>query len=319
MHLILFEIPTSAGPLQVPAYGLLVTLGFCAAFVYAHVRVRRIGIQPERLLPIYAAAAAGGLLGARLLYALAVEPGKTLSDPASLLQFTGGFAIYGGVIGGAVAVIGAMLAMRLPPWKLADIFAPALLFGMGIGRVGCFFAGCCNGAEVDLLTPPNVLVGEGFLDGRVLGLGHFPWLALEFHGGMSSVRHAAVYPTQVWQAVGLTGFATLLAVLWSRRRFDGQIVGLWLLIEPVMRIIMESYRADERGYAVSWAVERVPAWLPPGFSQAGEVAARGAHHLVVGITTSQFIGVAMMLLGAGILVARRNAGVAPEKPLDDEV
>jgi hypothetical protein len=88
-----------------------------------------------------------------------------------------------------------------------------------------------------------------------------------------------------------------------------------LVVEPVFRIVIEAYRADERGYVVQFPVASIPAWLPPGFSSAGADVA-GA---IVGLTTSQFIGLALMIVGAIILVVRRRRGVAPEVPLEEEL
>ena len=52
---------------------------------------------------------------------------------------------YGGLI---VAVIVALLYIRrigLPLWTTCDVFAPGIALGHVVGRIGCFFAGCCYG------------------------------------------------------------------------------------------------------------------------------------------------------------------------------
>jgi prolipoprotein diacylglyceryltransferase len=66
----LYQVPNS--PLGVHTYGLMILLAFVAAFALIHGRAREIGLYPEQLVPVYAAAAVFGLLGGRVTYALVV-------------------------------------------------------------------------------------------------------------------------------------------------------------------------------------------------------------------------------------------------------
>ena len=56
-----------------------------------------------------------------------------------------GFTFLGGVIGGALGLVGYCLIARLPILEIVDLFAAPLAIGHGIGRMGCFFGGCCYG------------------------------------------------------------------------------------------------------------------------------------------------------------------------------
>lgn len=306
----LYESTTELGTWGVHTYGLMILVAFCGAFLLVHHRARQVGIDPDRILPLYLAAGVGGLLGGRLLYVLAVEPGRLLAEPWSLFSLSG-FAFYGGLLGGAVAVGAAAAALRIPPWKLADIAAPAVLLGLGLGRIGCFFSGCCHGAEAPAGGAP--LLPEGLLQGQIWLSSSFPFLTTEFHGGVGRLLHAPLYPTQLWSAAAGIGLCALLSALWSHRRFDGQIAALTLILEPPFRILIEAFRADHRGYVVTWEVsERVASWFPGLVQAGGSLDAN-----VMGVTTSQAIGLGMILAGAVMYALRRNAGVAPETPLDE--
>jgi phosphatidylglycerol:prolipoprotein diacylglycerol transferase len=320
MYPFLIEVETQAGLFRIPAYGTLVLLAFSFAFTLVIMRARRIGIGPEKLAPIFAAAAVFGLLGARLLYAIAVDFRETITNPGSLVACTGGLAFYGGLLGGTVGALIVAAIMNVPGWKLTDVMAPALVLGLGIGRFGCFFAGCCHGAPAPTVDP-SALLPDGVLKGQLWLDRVFPFLTLEFHDGVGRLHGQLLYPTQLWSAAAALGLCVVLLVMWERRRFDGQIIAAMLMVEPILRIIIESYRADERGYVLSWAVDTVPKWLPPGFSSAGETLADGLHSgsLFIGVTTSQFIGLAMIVVGGLIWLLRRNAGVAPEEALAEEL
>ena len=220
----------------------------------------------------------------------------------------GGFAYYGGIIGGGLGVLLATSIMGLNAWKIADLAGPAIVIGLGVGRMGCFFAGCCHGAVAPMGADPHALLPDGMLQGQIWFSSAFPYITTEFYGGVGRLLNEPLYPTQLWSAVtGLT-LAGFLAWLWTKRRFDGQIAGITLLIEPPTRAFIESFRADARGYALTFPVsERVASWFP-GLSQAGEDMS-GA---VMGFTTSQMVGAGLMLLGVAILLWRRRAGLEPE-------
>jgi phosphatidylglycerol---prolipoprotein diacylglyceryl transferase len=326
MHPFLWEAAGSNGPLRIPAYGMLVLSAFMAAFLMVHTRAVSVGIRPERLPPLYVASAIGGLLGAKLLYAVAVDGVmKLVFHPFDTLFTAGGLAFYGGLIGGAIAVLGTAAYLKLPGWKLVDILAPALVMGMGIGRLGCFMAGCCHGVVAEIDQNALALLDEhGFLHGQIYVQSTFPYVLNVFHDGVGRIKDVPIYPTQLWDAFALIGFSLVLTALWRVRRFDGMLAGLMMLIEPMIRIFVESYRGDERGYAVSWAVASVPSWLPPGFVSAGEGLPTGdplhPSAILVGLTTSQFLGLGFMAIGATILVYRfaTGAGVDPEVALEDE-
>ncbi|MEQ1570998.1 MAG: prolipoprotein diacylglyceryl transferase family protein [Myxococcota bacterium] len=305
----LTQIQTAMGPLPVNTYGIFMMLAFSGAFGLIHVRARLAGIHSDRLIPGYIAAAVGGMLGARLMYAIAVDWERTLAEPWSLFSCAG-FAVYGGVIGGALGVLAFAKMSGLPMWRTADLAAPGVILGMGVGRMGCFFAGCCHGGVAPTPVNPVGLLPSWFTGGQLWLSKTAPFLTNEVHGGVGRLHDIPLYPTQLWTAVVLTSFALFLVWLWPRRRFDGQIIALMLIVEPPFRSLVETFRADERGYLVSWSVsDAVASWLP-GMAQAGTTV---SGHGTVGITTAQATAALFVAVGIAIFVNRRNAGVGDVK------
>jgi len=310
-------IDTPRGPVPLHTYGAMMLVAFSVAFLLVHHRSRRVGIHPDRLLPLYLAAFAGGLVGARLLYAVAVDWEQTWADPASLLAFSG-FAYYGGVMGGALGVFVVARIQHIPFWKFADIASPALVLGLALGRIGCLCAGCCHGARAPTPAHPIALLPDGPLSGQLWLDRRLPWITAEFYEGgvtRAELLHTPLYPTQLWAVVGGLALAGLLVWMWRHRRFDGQITALMLVFQPIYRIVVESFRADHRGYAVSWEASPRLVELLPGLSRAGESLPITSAAVRVGLTTSQTIGLAMIALGLVLLVVRHRAGIAPEEEL----
>ncbi len=56
-----------------------------------------------------------------------------------------GWCIQGFVLGATLTAAILLVALRVPAGVFLDATAPGLLLAMAVGRVGCFFAGCCYG------------------------------------------------------------------------------------------------------------------------------------------------------------------------------
>ncbi len=290
-------------------YGLLVMLAFVAGFLTSAALMRRVGIPVERGVAAFAITAVTGLTGARLLYMASTGSWDGLFA-------SGGFAYYGGVLGGIVGLVVAARMLQLPAWKLFDTAAPGLALAYGIGRLGCFFAGCCHGAPVPHASDGVPLLPDGLLGGQILGHGHFPWVSLVFDGGVSRIQGVPLYPTQLWQSAAGFLVAGLLLAAFRHRRFDGQITALYLLTEPWTRAFVEVFRADHRGWALSWTMTDPPAWLR-GMASAGAALPDG-DAVVVGVTTSQGVAAGLVVAGVAIFALRWRAGVAEEPDVDAE-
>lgn len=289
------------GGIAVHSYGLLVLVAFTAGTLLVLARAARTGLPLDRLPLAALVAALGGFPAAKVFTALVEGRWDGLLDP------TTGFTYYAGILGGGLAVIASARPLGLPVWKLADATAPALALGAGIGRIGCLAAGCCHGVAVPGSNPGTPLLPSGSIGGNIWFHDRFPWISTSFDGGVAAIQGVPLYPTQVWQSLGSFALAALLLAVSHRRRFDGQVAGLWLVLDPILRAFVEAFRGDARGYALAWQ-GAAPVTLP------GQAAADGVG--LVGFTTSQGIGLLLLVLGIVVLVGRRRAGVAPETPVD---
>src|SRR6266699_2249137 len=55
-----------------------------------------------------------------------------------------GWCIQGFITGATLAAAILLVVLAVPAGVLLDVTAPGLLVGVAVGRVGCFFAGCCG-------------------------------------------------------------------------------------------------------------------------------------------------------------------------------
>jgi phosphatidylglycerol:prolipoprotein diacylglycerol transferase len=172
----------------------------------------------------------GGLVGARLLFILEEWHGFA-RDPVAFLLSGAGFSWYGGLLGGALAAVWVFKKHKVPLGRAADISAPALALGYGIGRIGCFLAGDATWGKVTdvpwAMAFPNAIAG--WVD---------PITGLPYPPGVK------VHPTQLYELVQSLFVFAVLWVLRKRRYPDGTIFWLYLVLAGSMRFIVEFWRAN---------------------------------------------------------------------------
>jgi phosphatidylglycerol---prolipoprotein diacylglyceryl transferase len=214
---------------HIPTYGLLVALAFLTGLAITAKLARRTGLDSERVLNLGIYCAMAGIAGAKLLMII-VDFDDYTKDPSllfslSTLQAAGIF--YGGLIAALVTAYFYMRWARLPALKTMDALAPGAAIGHGIGRLGCFAAGCCWGAPTDL-----------------------PWgvtfSSAEAHDLVGVPLHVALHPTQLYEALGEA--IIFLVLLWRFRKEHrpGAIVSLYLGLYAALRFLSDFARAPQQ-------------------------------------------------------------------------
>lgn len=148
-------------------YGLMIMLAAVAGMVILLQRASKKGISKDDIYSLLPWVFIGGLVGARLFHVID-NFGYYLKNPFLILQFQqGGLAIWGAMIGGAIAAIIYGRAKRLPLGRLADAATPALLVAQIIGRIGCVINGDSYGSVTGLpwgfiYTNPDALIPASY-------------------------------------------------------------------------------------------------------------------------------------------------------------
>ena len=154
-------------------------------------------------------------------------PAEYRANPAeifslSTLQSAGIF--YGGFIAALVFAWLYMQRQGLPVLATSDLFAPGLALGHGIGRLGCFAAGCCWGKPTTL-----------------------PW-AVTFRNKDATTGvplNIPLHPAQLYEAFAEAIICFILVRKLKGRHRDGQIIGLYLALYGVVRLLVEFVRMHD--------------------------------------------------------------------------
>jgi phosphatidylglycerol:prolipoprotein diacylglycerol transferase len=142
--------------LPIRGYGVMMLLAVVSGVALAMYLARRVGLDPEIILSLAFWMFVAGIVGARIFYVIEYWEQSfkkpTLGETViTVLKFSeGGLVVYGALIAVLVAVVFFVRKHRLPGLALADLIAPSMALGQGIGRIGCLLNGCCFGGYCDL-------------------------------------------------------------------------------------------------------------------------------------------------------------------------
>ena len=212
------------GPLTVYGYGTMIALAIAAAFASAMIRAKKKKIDPDTVISLTIVCALCGLLSAKCLF-LFTEWKEFIRDPASyLVDFADGFVVYGGILGGILAGLVYCRIRKLNFLKYFDFVMPSIALAQGIGRIGCFLAGCCYGKETDSS------------------------LSVIFHESEFAPNGIPLIPTQLWSAgLNILNFLILLLID-HKKKAEGTTAACYLIFYSAGRFILEFFRGDlERG------------------------------------------------------------------------
>jgi phosphatidylglycerol:prolipoprotein diacylglycerol transferase len=268
MYPILFRIGSGTHAVPVHTFGVLLAL----AIIVAVLRTRSVanrrdeGITGDDVFDVSVWMVVAGLIGARLLF-VATDWSYYRSSPASAMSYwNGGISFHGALIGGFLALVLFCRRRKIPLLKMCDLCAPSVMLGYAIGRVGCFFNGCCYGA------PTTMPWGVSFYD----------------EGHWTGPSH----PTQLYAAGLSIVFFGLLVQLERRRRFEGQIFFVYLIAAAVERFIMEIWRAGVTSTGSVAGLTEVQAWCVAMAVVAGAGLWTLARRMGAGISGPGVVGVA---------------------------
>ncbi len=217
----MYPILWSWGPLTLYTYGVLLALAFAVTTWLARRDAKalppgRRALNADQIQDFASAALLGGILGGRLLYVIVQWPAFAAAPALIPAIWRGGLIWYGGFAGGLLAGWIYLRAQGLPVLRALDQFIPFLAVGHAIGRIGCFFNGCCYGRSTEA------------------------WYGVQFPG-----HPRPVVPTQLFEAAGLVAMFFALRAARSTCHEPGRVFGLYLTCYAALRFGIEFFRGDQ--------------------------------------------------------------------------
>jgi len=314
----LFEIPFTH--LTIKSYGLMMVIGFLAAVSLIRHLSRNITPDPQLITNAALYSLIGGVVGARLFYVLHhFEDFKENLDSVFAI-WHGGLELLGGVILAITIIFFYLLYHKLPIRHYLDILAIALMLALAFGRIGCFLNGCCFGKPTELpwavRFPYNSFAYNSQINGNLERNRPDPQLKLPQEEYISYIdkdgnwhpkpyedlteqqkvevtkgkyRCLPVHPTQLYSSAAGAILCLILYLFWRRSQKPGGKIliqpgctfSFMFIIYGIFRFFIEFLRDDN----------------PFEFD---------------GLTISQIIGIAMIILGAVLIVIFQR--IEPKTP-----
>ncbi len=226
----MFPILFNIGNFQIRTYSVILLITFVVGiFLLRRTLKRRTLINPDIVIDIAFWVILGVVIGSRLAYVFMHWPEYSASPERIFKIWEGGAVYYGGFILAFVFGGAYLLIKKIPIIPMLDAIAPIVALGEGIGRLGCFFNGCCYGKATD----------------SFLGI-IYPYDSLCYHYPANYSYGTHVWPTPLFQVLGgllLFLFLTILPRFTKLR--NGQLFGAFLVGFGGLRLLVNFFRFYE--------------------------------------------------------------------------
>jgi phosphatidylglycerol:prolipoprotein diacylglycerol transferase len=224
-------------------YGLFAAAGCVTAVLWLKRHRQGLGVSENEFWAAMWTLLVGAVVGAKVLFVALGWEHYARGELRLWADFRVGFVFFGGLAGALVAGAAFAVVRKKGFVRGADYFAVAIPLGHALGRIGCFFAGCCNG------RPPHpVQLYEAF------GLGLIAWACRRM---LTRVEAGSIG--------------------------QGAAFRLYLALYGVLRVGLDPLRADGRperflGLSHQQGIALLSIALAIGWHA---LATRGAHRLLV--------------------------------------
>ncbi|MFP5248041.1 MAG: prolipoprotein diacylglyceryl transferase [Thermoanaerobaculia bacterium] len=241
----MFPTLVKIGNFEITTFGLMMFLAFIIAGWVLAKQFRKYGLNEELASSMVVAAALGGIVGAKIYYAILFRDWKLLFDRAGLVW-------YGGLIGGFLACSWLIWRNRVDYLTAADATAPALSIGYALGRIGCFLVGDDYGRPTDAWY--GVAFPEGAPPTTARSLRDF---GVTVDPAIPDYQVLKVHPTQLYETFAALLMFGILMWLNKRPHRRGLAWGLFCIMLGVERFLVEFVRAKDDRFFGAFTVAQV--------------------------------------------------------------
>jgi phosphatidylglycerol:prolipoprotein diacylglycerol transferase len=212
MYPVLFKEPFFG--LEVRSYGVLVLVGFFAAYLLCRARAERYGFTKTEVADLSLWTLLFGIVGARVVFILQALPYYLEHTDQLFTWKFEGLTSFGGILFGIAFLIWFAKRRKKPVLAILDMASAPALVALAIGRIGCLLNGCCYGGHCDL-----------------------PW------GIPVAGKPGLYHPAQIYDLLMLMGVLAVQLKLERRPLMPGQSLAFTLFGYGVARFIYEFWRA----------------------------------------------------------------------------
>lgn len=261
------------GHFSIYLFGVTIALGMLVGIFTMLKEAKRKGFNTDTIMDLTIYTIIAAMIGARLFYVLVFNLDFYLENPLKVFAIRdGGLSIQGGLIFGILFAAFYTRKRNINFWKVADCFAPGMILGQAIGRIGC-----------DVFGVPMK--------------GNYPWGVM--------INGQLLHPTQIYEAI--LDFI-LFIYLWKKRdntRYDGQIFIHYIIGFSMIRGIVEFFRVNPIvfgnftvAHATSLIIIIVALFISKRIKEKNSILVANSTNEAVTISLVEYLIIfAMMIIG----------------------
>ena len=222
--------------IEIALYGVIIGIGMLLSLMLIAKVAKKSGQNPDYYWDMALVTIITGVVGARLYYVI-FSWDSYKDDLLSILNLRqGGLAIYGGIIGGALAIIAYTKFKKYSIPLALDTVVPGVALGQILGRWGNFFNREAFGDYTDGLfamrLPVDAIRYSEITEKMVEHM-------------EEGVNYVQVHPTFLYESMWNIGVLVLMLLLWKKKHFDGEMTLLYFAGYGIGRFFIEGLRTDQ--------------------------------------------------------------------------
>ncbi len=224
MYPVLFHI----GPVTIYSYGFFIALGALSGLIYMSINAKRnFGLSYDQSNSLFLYVVVAAFVGGKVFFFFE-NPSYYIHNLAKLFSGSG-FVFFGSLLFAIPTMLWFFRKNNIPTLPMLDVMAIVTCIVHGLGRIGCFMAGCCHGKPTD------------------------NWLSIVFTNPTCQAEplNTPLHPTQLYEAGFIFLLMGFLLIIRKKKQFDGQLFTIYLITYAAGRSILEILRGDvERGFII---------------------------------------------------------------------
>ena len=198
--------------MKINMYGIMIIVSLIANVLVTIPMTRKLKIDKTLIFALHVYNIIGIILGA---YGMSY-----------LTTGRGGFSSIGGVIGGILMVCLFGLQTKVNIKKLISIFLIPVPLMYGLGKFGCFCAGCCYGIHYD-------------------GIGH-----IIYHSSKVAPHNISLFPVQLLECIVF--ILIFVYICFIKKKFNQEkLIGMIFIICGVFKFLLDYLRQSHVGVVLS--------------------------------------------------------------------
>lgn len=208
-------------------YAVIIVSGIVLAVWLSSKEALKVGMKEDDVIDFMLWGLPSAIVGARLYYVIFQWQDYVNNPIEIILTRNGGLAIYGGLIGGGIALLLFSRSRFISTWTFLDIAAPSVILAQGIGRWGNFMNHEAFGPETT----------RSFLESI-----HLPKFIIDNMNIDGAYRQPTFLYESVWNVLGFV----VLIFLRKKQNFlkEGEVFLSYIIWYAFGRFFIEGMRTD---------------------------------------------------------------------------